>query len=253
MAAHLEEQARFPDQFEINQALLDVIAPLPGERVLEVGCGSGLLCRQIAPALAPGGSVVGIDISPHMVAIAQEIASQANLGGWVSFDVGRAEELPYRDGDFDAAFAARLLLHAADPRTVVREMARVVRKGGRIVLMDWDFDTVAITHPDRDLTRRLLHWRADHHGGDNWSGRKLLGHAVKGGLEDVKVTSTVLIARGEEQGFTHSLWRAAERVRDGGGISPSEYEAWVAELKSQIANDVFLTTINYFIVHGTVP
>jgi hypothetical protein len=119
--------------------------------------------------------------------------------------------------------------------------------------MDWDFDTVAITHPDRDLTRRLLHWRTDHHGGDNWSGRKLLGQAVKAGLDDVKVKTAVLVARGEEQGFTHSLWRAAERVRDGGGISPAEYKAWVAELKSQIDNGVFLATINYFIVHATVP
>jgi ubiquinone/menaquinone biosynthesis C-methylase UbiE len=253
MAAHLEEQALYPDQAQINQALVDVLCPTPGERILEVGCGSGLLCRQVAQAVIPGGLVVGLDISTQMVAIAREITSQSDQGDWIKFDVGRGEALPYPDEGFDAAFAARLLLHAGDPITVVNEIRRVVRKGGRIVLMDWDFDTVAISHPDRELTRRLLHWRADHHGGDNLSGRKLLGYAVKVGLEDVEVTPVVLLTRGEDEGFTHSIWRAAERARDGGGISPGEQKAWVAKLKSQIAAREFLASINYFIVHGTRP
>ncbi len=57
---------------------------------------------------------------------------------------------------FDGAFAARLLLHANDPDAIVHEMVRVVRPGGRIVVMDWDFDSVVVDHPERELTRRLV-------------------------------------------------------------------------------------------------
>ncbi len=67
-------------------------------------------------------------------------------------------------------------------------MARVVKPGGRVVLMDWDWETLTVTHPDRELTRRLLHWRCDHHGGDNWSGRKLLGYLLDAGLHNPTVT-----------------------------------------------------------------
>ena len=56
---------------------------------------------------------------------------------------------------------------------MIREMKRVVKSAGRVVVMDWDFDTVTVDHPDRELTRRLLHWRCDRRGGNNWSGRQL--------------------------------------------------------------------------------
>ena len=166
------------------------------------------------------------------------------------FDVASGEQLPYDAATFDAAFAARLLLHVADPLAVVREMARVVRPGGRIVLMDWDWETLAVTHPDRELTRRLLHWRCDHHGGDNWSGRKLLGYLLDAGLHNPIVIPVVTLAHDETAALTGTLWRAAEVARDRGGITSQEHDAWVGELKRQIAAGRFLASIVYFIVRG---
>ena len=99
-------------------------------------------------------------------------------------------------------------------------MARVVKPGGRIVLMDWDFETVTVMYPDRELTRRLLHWRCDHHSGDNWSGRCLLGHALAAGLRDVTVIPVATVARDEAAALTGSLFRAAEVARDGAASRP---------------------------------
>jgi hypothetical protein len=126
----------------------------------------------------------------------------------------------------------------------------VVRPGGRIVLMDWDWETLTVPHPDRELTRRLLHWRCDHHGGDNWSGRKLLGHLLDAGLHDPIVIPVVTLARDEAAALTGTLWRAAEVARDRGGITSHEHDAWVGELKQQIAAGRFLASIVYFIVRG---
>ena len=151
---------------------------------------------------------------------------------------------------YDAAFGARLLLHVADPEPVVAEMARVVKPGGRVVLMDWDFETVVVSHPNRELTRRLLHWRCDHHSGDNWSGRRLLGHALAAGLRGVTVIPVVTVARDETAALTGSVFRAAEVARDGGAITLVEHDAWTGELRRQLAEGRFLASITYFIVRG---
>jgi ubiquinone/menaquinone biosynthesis C-methylase UbiE len=250
MAAFLETRAAFPDQAAIDRALLDALNPAPGERLLEAGCGSGLLCRQIAGRVAPGGHVTGIDISDEMVTAACQHAARLGLEEQVSFDIGQAEALDYPDGSFDAALAARLLLHVARPQRVVAELCRVVCPGGRVALMDWDFDTVAVDHPDRELTRRLLHWRNDHYGGNNWSGRQLVGLASRAGLLEVQVTPAVIVARDESAGFTQSLWRAAQRACSAGAITPAEQDAWLAELRRRIADGHFFASITYFIVLG---
>ena len=178
---------------------------------------------------------------------------RARVGGQqahLRFEVGAGVALPAEDAAYDAAFGARLLLHVADPAPVVAEMARVVKPGGRVVLMDWDFETVTVSHPDRELTRRLLHWRCDHHSGDNWSGRRLLGYALAAGLRDVIVIPVTTVARDEAAALTGSVFRAAEVARDGGAITLAEHDAWTGELRRQLAEGRFLASITYFVVRG---
>jgi 2-amino-4-hydroxy-6-hydroxymethyldihydropteridine diphosphokinase len=252
MAAFLEERSRCSDSVIVNNALCTALAPAPGERLLEVGSGTGVLCRMIAPYLLPGGSITGMDISPEFARHARKYAAEAGLAEAITIDTGNAESLPYADGAFDGSFASRLLLHAADPDLIVHQLARVVRPGGRVVLMDWDFDTVTVDHPDRALTRLLLHWRTDNHGGDNWSGRQLYRRAVQEGLINLEITPVVTVARSEQDGLTQTLWRAAEVARNGGGISAKEHDTWVANLKQRLADGTFFASIVYFIVKGYV-
>ena len=247
MAAFLEDRAARPDQILVNTALRDALSPCPGERMLEVGCGSGALCRLVAPRLLPGGELLGVDVAPEMVAAARSLAGQR---AHVRFEVGAGDALPAGDATYDASFGARLLLHVADPVPIVAEMARVVKPGGRVVLMDWDFETVTVSHPDRELTRRLLHWRCDHHSGDNWSGRRLLGYALAAGLRGLTVIPVAAVARDEAAALTGSMFRVAEVARDGGAITPAEHDAWVGELKRQLTEGQFLASITYFIVRG---
>jgi SAM-dependent methyltransferase len=248
MAAFLEDRAARPDQILVNTALRDALAPRPGERMLEVGCGSGALCRLVAPHLLPGGELLGVDVAPEMVAAARALTGQQTH---VRFEVGAGAALPAGDVTYDAAFGARLLLHVADPVPVVAEMVRVVKPGGRVVLMDWDFETVTVTHPDRELTRRLLHWRCDQHSGDNWSGRRLLGYALDVGLRGVTVIPVTTVARDAAVALTGSVFRAAEVARDSGAITSAEHDAWTGELLRQLAEGRFLASIAYFIVRGT--
>jgi ubiquinone/menaquinone biosynthesis C-methylase UbiE len=207
---------------------------------------------MLAPQLQPGGHITGMDISPEMTAEARKYALADGISSGITFETGAAEALPYPNASFDAAFAARLLLHVENPQAIIREMKRVVNPGGRIVVMDWDFDTVAVDHPDRELTRRLLHWRSDHHGGNNWSGRQLWRQVQTAGLQNLSVHPWVSLAHSEIDGLIQSLWRAAEVACEGGAITPAEQEAWVMELKNRIQIGTFFASIVYFIVKGTV-
>jgi len=252
MAAFLEERSQAPDIREVNRKFCELVSAKPGERLLEVGSGSGLLCRMLSRQLKPQGSIVGLDISPEMTIEARKYALAEGIGPEVAFNTGAAEALPYPDASFDGVIAARLLLHAADPEMVIREAKRVVKPGGRVMVMDWDFDTVAVDHPNRELTRRLLHWRSDQHGGNNWSGRQLWRHMQHTGFQSLSVYPLVSVVHSEVEGLTQSLWRAAQVAYEAGAISASEREGWEAYLKSQIRTGSFFASIVYFVVKGIV-
>lgn len=252
MAAFLEERSRTPDVLEVNTHFCAILDPQPGEHILEVGCGSGVICRLVAARLQAGGSVVGVDISPAILVEARKYALQAGLGGQIAFECAAGEALQFPNACFDCACAARVLLHANAPDAILREMRRVVRPGGRLVVLDWDFETVVVDHADRELTRRLLHWRNDHHGGDNWSGRQLWRRMRAAGLQKLSVHPFISVVHSESAGLTQSLWRAAQVAAQAGAISPQELYAWVGDLKARIQAGTFFASIVYFIVKGFV-
>jgi hypothetical protein len=116
--------------------------------------------------------------------------------------------------------------------------------------MDWDFETVAVDHSNRELTRRILHWRCDHYGGNNWSGRQLYRQVAEAGFHHVELFPVVSVARAEQDSLTLSLFRAAQVALDGGEINSSEHDGWVGELRSAMAAGSYFASIVYFIVSG---
>ncbi len=247
MASSLENRAQALDQVQVNIELMNVLHPVSGEHLLEVGCGTGVLCRQMAPAVALGGKVTGFDISVEFVRIASARSKLSNSFHW---GVGQAENLPFPDSIFDGGLAARLLLHVSNPQIVLAEFLRVVRPGGRVVVMDWDFETLTVDHSNRSLTRRILHWRCDHYGGNNWRGRQLWRLMETTGFVNVKVAPYVSLAFHENDSLTQSVFRAAQVARDEEAITQSEYSTWVEELTSSLEADCFCASIVYFIVIG---
>ena len=121
----------------------------PDADILDVGCGFGLESLKLARLVEPGGHVTGIDKSAAFIREAQSRARQAKAA--IDFQVGDAEALPFTDGAFDVARAERLLVYLPDPKTALKEMRRVTRKGGTVTAIEPDLGTNAINFPDRDL------------------------------------------------------------------------------------------------------
>ena len=107
---------------------VDALDPQPGERILDVATGTGWAARRIA---ARGAIVTGVDLGADVIEAARA------LGGGIEFLIGDAESLPFPDNHFDAVISTFGVMFARDPQAVSRELARVVRPGGRISLANW--------------------------------------------------------------------------------------------------------------------
>lgn len=115
--------------------LLRAADPRPGERVLDVACGTGVVARRVAPLVGPGGRVVGLDLSPAMLAAARAAADRE--GAAVAWHEGRAEALPFPDGSFDLVLCQQGLQFVPDRPRAAAEMYRVLAGGGRVAVSAW--------------------------------------------------------------------------------------------------------------------
>lgn len=121
----------------LRQRLVELARIGPGERVLDVGCGTGSLAIAAKRAVGAAGAVTGVDASPEMIAIAAQKAERAGVD--VAFRNGVAERLPFPDASFDAVLGTLMLHHLPGPvrRDFVREARRVLRPGGRMFAVDF--------------------------------------------------------------------------------------------------------------------
>jgi ubiquinone/menaquinone biosynthesis C-methylase UbiE len=125
------------DQLAPAQERLLALAELrPGEHVLDVACGTGLVTLPAAASVGPTGRVLATDISGVMVERVRATAAEHGLSQ-VTVEQGDAETLPIEAGDFDAALCALGLMYVADPRAALTQMHRVLHTDGRVVVAVW--------------------------------------------------------------------------------------------------------------------
>jgi len=132
--ASLEDRARMPSYRAMFRSLIDVIAPRPGEAILEIGCGAGSLVRLLAQRLGAANPITAADVNPFLLREAAQLAEAEGLAGAIQFRQGNAEALPFEDNAYDCAYSVTVF-EECDAGRAIAEALRVVRPGGRVGLV----------------------------------------------------------------------------------------------------------------------
>lgn len=146
----LDAQEALPSVQRLRDWSLAAIAPVSGEVAVDVGCGTGAEVRRLAELVGPEGRAVGVEPHAGLRGVAVERAG----GTTAEFVDGDAVSLPFDDASVDVLRCERVFQHLPDPATAAREIARVLRPGGRAVVIDSDWGSVVSRPGDADVLRR---------------------------------------------------------------------------------------------------
>ena len=159
-ASHFDEDFGHSIRTPAERAAWDRILGLvvPGRRALDaldVGSGTGFLSFELA---ARGHRVTGVDFAPAMIAQARSKAAARGVA--VTFEEADAEQLPFAPGSFDLLISRHLLWTLPHPEAAIDEWIRILRPGGRLVVVDGQFDTAALTTPPAGSARASAEYAA---------------------------------------------------------------------------------------------
>src|SRR5258708_20784045 len=202
----------------------EMLAPRPGARFLDVGCGAGDDVLELARLVGKTGKVVGIDRNPAMVA--QGVERARNSGLPVSFEIGDAHGLRFADRFFDGARSDRAVQHMENPEKVVQEMARVTVSGGRVVITEPDWETLTVDSSNRAVTRRIVQFISDRALRHGWIGRQLASLFRRAALDPVDTAADTFIIR--DFHLADRIWglsRHSARPQEAGYVPATDRDA----------------------------
>jgi len=221
-----------PDVVGQRREVLRMLDLRPGEHVVDIGAGPGFLATEMAAALGPDGRVHAVDPSENMRALAATRTRPPGAAP-VEISAGSATTLPLPDGGVDAAVATQVLEYVTDVAAALAELHRVVRPGGRVLLLDTDWDSIVWHSRDDARTARVLAaW--DAHLADPHLPRTL-GPALRAaGFTAVETRVLPLLNVGSDPN-TYSAVTApfiAKFVSGRPDVDAADVQAWLDDLAS---------------------
>jgi ubiquinone/menaquinone biosynthesis C-methylase UbiE len=251
-AAWLEEQAGMPFIRDVARRTFELLDLRPGESVLEVGCGTGVMLPSLVQAVEPEGSVTGLDHSAAFLARADRRLSDAGLDARVRLVRGDALALPFEDASFDATHEERVLMHLADPDGAIREMVRVTRSGGRVACAEVFAAGADIDHPDRELAD-LLGQALVEQFRNPLMGIELRRRLLQAGLENVTTVAVADVEVRMHPDEIDEFRRHAEEFAARGDVDRARAQAAIEHLVWANEAGVYTGLALIFVAVGTVP
>ncbi|WP_432840549.1 methyltransferase domain-containing protein [Dactylosporangium sp. CA-092794] len=244
----LDQIAANPEIQRVREVAFAALHLSPGQRILEAGAGTGEAARLLAARLGGTGEVVALDHSETALSAAR----QRHDGSLVVYRHGDVTALDFPDGHFDAVRCERVLHSLADPDAAVAELARVTRPGGRVCLVDTDWESAAVDGLPRDLVAAVRdHLLTSAARGHLDMGRTLRRRLVRAGLAEVGAVPVALY-------FADPISAAAVLPMlnpmipaDAGLVPPALREEWFAALRAAGARGDFLATLTVWVASAT--
>jgi len=249
LVAALDEQANLPAIERLRAKVIDLLAPRQGDRVLDAGCGTGDVARQLAAHVGPNGQVMGIDASATMIAEAKRRTTDPTVR--VEFQRGDIACLAAADEEFDRAISERVFQHLHAPRTALAELVRVTRPGGRIAVVDSDWGMHAIHGADPALTAEIVASWAEH-ATNGWAGRQLPALFAGAGLVDLVVVADTITSLDPRPPSLQPFATMATAAEHHGAVTPEEASSWLTQLTEAGTNGTFFWAVTLIGAVGRV-
>ena len=214
--------------------------------VLDLGCGTGLAARAIARREGFSGKVLGIDLSPYLVAAAERLAREEGIAGRVAFRTGDVRSVALPDRSVDAVVAHTLLSHVEDPLAVLKEAARVVRPGGALGIFDGDYASLTFGHPDPARGKAADQTLIGALVTNPRVMRELPRLLRAAGLELVTCFPHVLSEVGKATFWASAIQAYRRLLPKSGAMTEDGASAWAESLQKDSQDNVFFGSSNYY-------
>lgn len=244
-ATQVEAIYSTPDVAATRIAVFRAANPKLGESVLDIGCGSGYLLRELGVAVGNTGRALGLDISEPMLAMAQR-----RCAGLTSITTEKADalRLPASDNSVDLACALQIYGYVSELDQALAELRRALKPGGRVVILDTDFESVVWQSGDRKRMQRIL---AAYEGHVAWPDLpRILPSRLRAAglhLERCEIVP-ILTTNYHANTYVYGIARFIRRfVTEHAGIDAHEADAWMAEFDELERAGAFFFAMNRFL------
>jgi ubiquinone/menaquinone biosynthesis C-methylase UbiE len=222
--------------------MLEELDIRPGQTALDLGCGPGTDLASLAQAVTATGTVIGVDHDQARIDAARERTADQHT---VTVRLGDIHDLPLPAHTADRARTDRVLQHVADPARALQEIHRVLRPGGRLVMGEPDWDTLAVDHPDSDLSRAYTQFVTDKVVRNSRIGRQLPRLATGAGFAVPAVIPITPVFRDAQAADKIlGLERTTQRAMAAGYLTEEAARRWLDHLST----GPFLAAVTFYIV-----
>lgn len=225
----------------------------PGERGLDVGCGPAFLACELGHEVGPSGRIIGIDESPEMLEAARARIAREGLEDVVEVREGDAARLDFPAASFDFVTVVQVYLYVPDVEGALAEAVRVLRPGGRLVVVDTDWDSCVWLTADRARHDRVMKGRLGHFAQPHLPPR-MPGLLSRAGLALAHAEAIPVLELGGGPGsFSGGLIAPTADLAVRHGVPREEAEAWKADLLARANGGEYFFSLTRYLFVATRP
>jgi SAM-dependent methyltransferase len=246
VATRLEARGQNPRFQAMLTEYLDAMRIDAARSLLDLGCGTGVAARAIARRKGFTGKITGIDLSAGLLRVAERLSTTEGVGERIQFVVGDTRRLAIPDEAFDAVVAHTVISHVDDPRLALKEVARVVRRGGTIGIFDGDYASITFDHPDPAKGKCYDEALISAIVTNARVMRQMPRLLREAGLELMASFQHVLAEVGRADFWLSALEAFRKQLPKSGAMSEEEAAVWINGRLEDSRNGVFFAACNFY-------